>query len=84
MLLTCKHGDLVNVLKAAVSFTFEASPEVSHKDLGALVEVYGFAFKSCLVTETGEAIDKGANKRSSGACCFFDTGREATFKMLIT
>lgn len=35
--ITCKHGDLINVMKLAKVFTVEASPKIRDQDLSPLI-----------------------------------------------
>lgn len=63
---TCKHGDLVNVVKLAKSFTVEASPQIRHENLCSFVKANPAPIEDSFVTETckmlGEQIDQASSR----------------------
>ena len=55
--VVCEHCDFVDVFEVAVSFAFEAGPEVGDKDLGPLVEMHRLAFEPYFISETWKVVD---------------------------
>ncbi len=78
-----KHGYLVNIVKAAIAFAIEASPQVANKDLRSFVEAHGLAMETGLVPEARKIVYQEIDKSSCGSVCFRNAVRETAVEALI-
>jgi hypothetical protein len=49
---TGEHGDFVDIIELAITFSIKCSPQVCNEDLSALQKAYFFPLKRSFVLET--------------------------------
>jgi hypothetical protein len=77
-----KHGDLVDIVKLAVSLAVKSGPKVGDEDLRALQKPDFLAFKLGLVPEAGEPLGEQVDQPSSRVLCIFDQDTDAAVEFL--
>lgn len=78
-----KHGDFVDIIKATVTFTIEAGPQVPDQNLSPFVEADCFALEANLVSEAWEILNQQVDQCSCGAVCFSYAVCEAAAKACV-
>jgi hypothetical protein len=78
-----EDGDLVDIMKGTITFSLKASPQVCHKNLGALQETYALSVPELdLVSEATEITGEKIHQCSSGTIGIGDAVGEAAIVLL--
>jgi hypothetical protein len=80
--LTCEHGDLVNVMELPKVLAIEASPQIRHEDLSSLVEAYPSTVEDDLVSETGKVFSEQVDQPCGGVVGAVDAVGETASELL--
>lgn len=80
--LTCKHGDLINIVKFSKVLAIKTSPKICHQNLGSLIQPHPLSVKDCLVTKTVEALGKKVDQAGGRIVGTVNAVCKATSKFL--
>ena len=80
--IVCEHGDLIDIMKEAIAFAFEAGPQVGYQDLRPLMKPNGCIFEAMLIVEAGKVVDYNVHKSSCRSFGLLDAADEATIERL--
>lgn len=80
--LTCKHSDLIDVIKFSEILAIEASPKICNKDLSALIQSDSFSIELCLISEASKVFGEQVDQACCGEIGIFNAGNKASSKFL--